>query len=47
MKQFASVGAFVGNVMRAHGHAIERRARVPGDFFTCGALWSALPKKKE
>jgi hypothetical protein len=39
-----AVGAFVGNVMRASGHTIVRRGRVPGGFFTYGAIWSALPQ---
>jgi hypothetical protein len=38
-----AVGAFVGNVMRANGHEILRRGRVPGDLFTYGALWSEFP----
>lgn len=38
-----AIGAFVGNVMRNHGHEIVRRGRVPGGFFTYGAVWSALP----
>jgi hypothetical protein len=36
-----AIGAFVGNVMRAHDHTIVRRGRVPGGFFTNGAIWSA------
>ena len=39
-----AIGAFVGNVMRDHDHRIVGRGRVPGDFFTYGAIWSALPQ---
>jgi hypothetical protein len=38
-----AIGAFVGNVMRAHDHTIVRRGRVAGGFFTNGAIWSAFP----
>ena len=37
-KQF--VGWAVGVIMRAHGHAIVGRSRVPGGLFTVGAIWS-------
>lgn len=35
-----ALGAFVGNVMRKHGHREVRRGRVPGGFFSYGAVWS-------
>jgi hypothetical protein len=38
-KQF--VGWAVGVIMRAHGHAIVGRCRVPGGLFTVGSIWSA------
>jgi hypothetical protein len=38
-KQF--VGWAVGVIMRAHGHAIVGRSRVPGGLFTVGAIWSS------
>jgi hypothetical protein len=40
-KQF--VGWAVGAIMRAHGHAIVGRSRVPGGLFTVGAIWSGEP----
>ena len=40
-KQF--VGWAVGAVMRAHGHVIVGRSRVPGGLFTVGAIWSREP----
>jgi predicted DNA-binding protein (UPF0251 family) len=40
-KQF--IGWAVATVMRAHGHAIVGRCRVPGGLFTVGAIWSAEP----
>ena len=40
-KQF--VGWAVGVIMRAHGHAIVGRSRVPGGLFTVGAIWSSEP----
>jgi hypothetical protein len=40
-KQF--VGWAVGVIMRAHGHAIVGRSRVPGGLFTVGAIWSGEP----
>jgi hypothetical protein len=40
-KQF--VGWAVGAIMRAHGHAIVGRSRVPGGLFTVGAIWSGDP----
>ncbi len=40
-KQF--VGWAVGVIMRAHGHAIIGRSRVPGGLFTVGAIWSGEP----
>jgi hypothetical protein len=39
-----AVGAFVGNVMREHGHRLLRRGRVTGGLFLYGALWSAFPE---
>jgi hypothetical protein len=37
-------GAMVGEVMRRHGHALLRpRGRVPGGYFSYGAVWSPLP----
>lgn len=37
-------GAMVGEVMRQHGHQLLRaRGRVPGGYFSYGAVWSALP----
>jgi hypothetical protein len=39
-------GAMVAEVMRRHHHDILRpRGRVPGDYFTYGAVWSARPRK--
>jgi len=29
--------------MRAHGHGIVGRSRVPGGLFTVGAIWSSEP----
>jgi hypothetical protein len=40
-KQF--VGWAVGVIMRAHGHVILGRSRVPGGLFTVGAIWSSEP----
>jgi hypothetical protein len=40
-KQF--VGWAVGVIMRAHGHVIVGRSRVPGGLFTVGAIWSGEP----
>src|SRR6266851_8005678 len=37
------VGWAVGVVMRAHGHNIVGRSRVPGGLFTVGAIWSGEP----
>ncbi len=37
------VGWAVGAIMRAHGHAIVGRSRVPGGLFTVGAIWSGEP----
>jgi hypothetical protein len=37
------VGWAVGVIMRAHGHAIVGRSRVPGGLFTVGAIWSGEP----
>jgi predicted nucleotidyltransferase len=39
-----ALGAFVGNVMRAHRHNVVGRGRVPGGFFTYGTTWSDLPR---
>jgi hypothetical protein len=44
-KQF--VGWAVGVIMRAHGHAIVGRSRVPGGLFTVGAIWSSEPVNPE
>ncbi|RJT28225.1 hypothetical protein D3227_34720 [Mesorhizobium waimense] len=41
-----AIGAFVGNVMRQFGHTIVRRGRVPGDVFSYGSVWSALPTEQ-
>ena len=38
------VGWAVGQVMRAHGHRIVGRRRVPGGLFTLGAIWSVAPE---
>jgi hypothetical protein len=42
-----AAGAFVGEVMRGRGHAIKRRARVPGggDYVGTAAVWTAEPVK--
>jgi hypothetical protein len=40
-KQF--VGWAVGVIMRARGHAIVGRSRVPGGLFSVGAIWSGQP----
>jgi hypothetical protein len=41
-------GAKVADVMRSHGHELLRvRGRVPGGYFTYGAVWSPFPAKKE
>lgn len=41
-------GAKVADVMRSHGHELLRvRGRVPGGYFTYGAVWSPFPIKKE
>jgi hypothetical protein len=41
-KQF--IGWRVGEIMREHGHEmVKRAARVPGNFFTVGAVWSQHP----
>lgn len=41
-KQFC--GAMVAEVMRRHGHEILRlRGRVPGGYFTYGAVWTPRP----
>lgn len=38
-KQF--VGWRVGEIMRRHGHEVGKKAaRVPGGFFTVGAVWA-------
>jgi hypothetical protein len=37
------VGWAVGVIMRAHGHVIVGRSRVPGGLFTVGAIWSGEP----
>ena len=37
------VGWAVGQVMRAHGHQIIKRRRVPGGLITLGATWSGEP----
>jgi hypothetical protein len=37
------IGWAVGQVMRAHGHHIVGRRRVPGGLFTLGAIWSGEP----
>jgi len=37
------VGWAVGQVMRAHGHEVAKRRRVPGGVITQGAVWSADP----
>ncbi|MFC3531452.1 DinB family protein [Vogesella facilis] len=40
-------GAMVGDVMRRHGHALLRpRGRVPGSYFSYGAVWSPLPQQR-
>ena len=37
-------GAMVGDVMRRHGHVLLRpRGRVPGGYFSYGAVWSPQP----
>ncbi|MDK2123652.1 DinB family protein [Parachitinimonas caeni] len=37
-------GALVADIMRRHRHELLRpRGRVPGGYFTYGAVWSALP----
>ena len=40
-----AAGAFVGEVMRGHGHVIRRRASVPGggDYVGTAAVWTAQP----
>jgi hypothetical protein len=43
-KQF--IGWAVGVVMRARGHGIVGRSRVPGGLFTVGAIWSREPTAK-
>lgn len=43
-KQF--VGWAVGVIMRAHGHVIVDRCRVPVGLFTVGAIWSGEPVVK-
>lgn len=40
-KQF--IGWAIGTVMRAHGHVIIGRSRVPGGLFVVGSIWSAEP----
>jgi hypothetical protein len=40
-KQF--VGWAIGVVMRARGHEIVGKKRVPGGLFTVGAIWSSAP----
>jgi hypothetical protein len=37
------VGWAVGQVMRAHGHQIIGRRRVPGGLITLGTTWSGEP----
>lgn len=40
-------GAMVGDVMRRHGHALLRpRGRVPGGYFSYGAVWSPTPQRR-
>lgn len=40
-------GAMVGDVMRRHGHQLLRpRGRVPGGYFSYGAVWSPLPQAR-
>lgn len=40
-------GAMVAEVMRRHHHDILRpRGRVPGGYFTYGAVWTPLPARK-
>lgn len=40
-------GAMVADVMRRHHHDILRpRGRVPGGYFTYGAVWTPLPARK-
>lgn len=43
-KQF--IGWAVGAVLRARGHTIVGRCRVPGGLFTVGSIWSAEPTGK-
>ena len=37
------IGWAVGQMMRAHGHCIIGRRRVPGGLFTTGTIWSGEP----
>lgn len=37
------VGWAVGQVMRAHGHRMTKRRRVPGGLITLGVVWSSEP----
>jgi len=37
------IGWVVGRVMRAHGHQIIKRRRVPGGLMTLGAVWTGEP----
>lgn len=40
-------GAMVGDVMRRHGHELLRpRGRVPGGYFSYGAVWSPAPQQR-
>lgn len=40
-------GAMVGDVMRRHGHELLRpRGRVPGGYFSYGAVWSPVPLQR-
>lgn len=40
-------GAMVADVMRRHHHEILRpRGRVPGGYFTYGAVWTPLPARR-
>ncbi len=40
-------GSMVADVMRRHRHDVLRpRGRVPGGYFTYGAVWSALPVQR-